>query len=314
VRAAILREYGRTPELGEFPDPDSVREAGQTVVEVLAAGLNPVDITIASGHFYGGTLPLPSVVGREGLGRTADGEVAYFDGVVPPYGAFAARVPVYADALIPLPEGIDPALATCFGIAGIAAWTALEWRARLRAGETVLVLGASGVVGGIAVQAARLLGAGRVVAAARDAAGLDRALARGADAGVRLGVGGVVDALREACGGSGPDVVIDPLWGEPAAAAVEACAPEARLIQIGQSAGSHSTLSSFAVRGKSLAILGHANIRVPREVKRAAYLRMVEHASEGRLTIEIERVPLDRVAEAWERQRRSPGLKLVIVP
>jgi len=253
-------------------------------------------------------------VGREGVGRAPDGALAYFDGPVAPYGAFAERALVSSESLIPLPEDVDPALATCFGIAGLAGWLALEWRAQLREGETVLVLGASGVVGGIAVQAARLLGAGRVVAAARDAGGLERARARGADAVVQLGgAENLAEAMREACDG-GPDVVIDPLWGEPAAAAVEACRPEARLIQVGQSAGSHSSLSSAAIRGKALAILGHTNGRVPREVRRAAYTRMIEDAVAGRLTVDLETVPLDKVAEAWERQRRSPGRKLVIVP
>jgi NADPH:quinone reductase-like Zn-dependent oxidoreductase len=312
VRAAILREYGQTPELGDFPDPEPAE--GQSVVEVVAAGLNPVDISIASGRFYGGPPSLPCVVGREGVGRARDGELAYFDGPVPPYGSFAERTLVASESLVPLPGDIDPALATCFGIAGLAAWLSLEWRAKLRAGETVLVLGASGVVGAVAVQAARLLGAGRVVAAARDADGLERARLRGAHEVVQLGATeNLGDALRDACDG-GPDVVIDPLWGEPAAAAVEACRPEARVIQIGQSAGTHSTISSAAVRGKALSILGHANFRAPREVRRAAYLRMIEEAAAGRLVVEFERVPLAKIAEAWERQRSSPGRKLVIVP
>lgn len=286
----------------------------QTVVAVLAAGLNPVDISIASGSFYQGAAPLPSVAGREGVGRTSTGELVYFDAPVPPYGSFAERTLVYSESLITIPQEIDPALATCFGIAGLAAWVSLEWRARLRAGETVLVLGASGVVGDIAVQAARLLGAGRVVAAARSASGLERARRRGADEVVQLGgTENLAEALREACAG-GPDVVIDPLWGEPAAAASEACNAEARLIQIGQSAGAESTLSSAVVRGKALSILGYTNFRAPREVTRAAYTQMIEHAVAGRLTVDVELVPLEKVAAAWERQRSSPGRKLVIVP
>jgi NADPH:quinone reductase-like Zn-dependent oxidoreductase len=312
MRAAILREYGQVPEIGEFPDPEPAE--GQAVVEVVAAGLNPVDISIASGSFYQAAAPLPYVVGREGVGRTADGEVVYFDSPVPPYGSFAERTLVESGSLIPLPVEIDPALATCFGIAGVAAWVPLERRAELREGETVLVLGASGVLGGIAVQAARLLGAGRVVAAARSQDGLERARARGADAAVQFGAtDNLVEALREACAG-GPDVVIDPLWGEPAAAAIQACAPKARFIQIGQSAGAHSSIASAAVRGKALSILGHANVHVPFEVKRAAYTKMVEHAAAGRLIVDIERVPLENIADAWNRQRSSPGHKLVIVP
>ncbi len=312
MRAAILHHYGEAPQPGDFPGP--VPAEGQTVIEVSAAGLNPVDISMASGSFYQGRVPLPCVAGREGVGRTSDGELVYFAAPVPPYGSFAEWTLVDSESPIPLPEDVDPALATCFGIAGLAAWLALEWRARLRDGETVLVLGASGVVGGIAVQAARLLGAGRVIAAARARDGLERARSRGADDVVQLdGAGNLAEAFREACVG-GPDVVIDPLWGEPAAAAIEACRPEARLVQIGQSAGSHSSIASAAVRGKGLAILGHANFRAPREVKIAAYMQMIEHATAGRLTVDIERVPLENVVDAWNRQRSSPGRKLVIMP
>jgi NADPH2:quinone reductase len=307
MRAAVVHAYGEAPRVDELADPEPDPSAGREVVSLVAGGLNPVDISIASGSFAGASVPLPYIAGREGVGRAADGSLVYFEGAVFPAGAFAERALVDTASLIPLPDGIDPALAVCFGIAGVAAWVPLETRAGLRSGETVLVLGAGGVVGSIAVQAARVLGAGRVVAASRDAAGLERARAHGADAIVQIGaVDDLALALREACGG-GADVVVDPLWGEPAAAAAAASKPNARLVQIGQSAGSHSSIASADVRHKQLAILGHANARVPPESKRSAYLRMIEHAMAGRLTVSLERVPLERVGEAWERQRGLAG-------
>jgi NADPH:quinone reductase-like Zn-dependent oxidoreductase len=312
VRAAVLREYGAAPELQEFQDPDPA--AGQVVLEVLAAALNPVDVSIASGTFYGGVPELPYVVGREGVGRDPDGRRVYFDGPVAPFGSFAERTLVEEVSTIPLPDGVGDGLAVCCGIAGLAAWLALEWRAGLREGETVLVLGASGVVGQIGVQAARLLGAGRVVAAARTPESLERAAQLGADATVRIGEpDDLTEAFREATGG-GADVVVDPLWGEPAAAAIEATNRGARVIQIGQSAGARASISSSAVRGRMLSILGHTNFAAGPEVKRAAYLRMVGHAAAGELTADVERVPLDEVADAWERQRAGAHRKLVIVP
>lgn len=313
MRAAILHEHGKPPEPGDFEDPAPAE--GQVVVDVEAAGLNPVDLSIASGSYFAGAPPLPSVVGREGVGRTDDGTLVYFDRPAVPYGSFAERAPVDRSSLIPLPVELDPALATCFGIAGLAAWLALEWRARVTDGETVLVLGASGVVGQIAVQAARLLGAGRVVAAARDRDLLAAARERGADATVEIGaVDDLAGALREACGGDGPNVVVDPLWGEPAAAAIEACAPRARLVQLGQSAGAEASLRSAAIRGKLLAILGHVNWAAPDDVKRPAYERMVEHAAAGRIEVDVERVPLEEVAGAWRRQQQSPHHKIAILP
>ena len=312
MRAAILREYGQSPVPGEFDEPEPGE--GQVVVDVLAAGMNPVDLAMTSGSFYAGSPPLPSVVGREGVGHAPDGRLVYFDSPIAPYGSFAEKALVDADSIISLPAELDSKLAVAFGIAGLAAWLALEWRAQVKEGETVLVLGASGVVGQIAVQAAKLLGAARVVAAARSAEGLQRAQKLGADATVQIGQ---VDDLAKAfmdSSGDGVDVVIDPVWGEPAAAALEACRAHGRLVQIGQSAGPHATIVSATVRGKMLAILGHTNFRAPQELKRAAYERMVEHAARGELTVDVEWMALDQAAEAWKRQKSSPHHKLVIVP
>jgi NADPH2:quinone reductase len=311
VRAAIVREYGQAPDLGEWDEPSGGE--GQAVVDVLAAGLNPVDLRIASGRYITGPPPLPYVAGREGVGRMGEADV-YFDGPIHPFGSFAERTLIDPASAVPIPDGLDPALAVCFGIAGLAAWLALEWRAQLQPGETVLVLGASGVVGQIAVQGARLLGAGRVVAATRSEEGLRRASRRGADATVRLGAGDdLAAAFREATAG-GADVVVDPLWGEPAAAAIEAINPRGRLVQLGQSAGAQATVSSATLRGRSASILGHTNMMAPQEVKQAAYRRMVEHAAAGELVVEVERVALRDAPQAWRRQAESPGEKLVIVP
>ncbi len=281
---------------------------------MLAAGLNPVDIALASGSFYAGAPDLPSVVGREGVGRTAGGELVYFDRPVPPGGSLAERAAVDTEALFPVPGEVPAELAVAFGIAGLAAWLALEWRAELREGETVLVLGASGVVGQIAVQAAKLLGAGYVVAAARSEEGLARAGELGADAAVKLdSADDLAEAFREAAVG-GLDVIVDPLWGEPGAAAIHAASSWARIVQIGQSAGAEATIPSADVRGKSLSILGHTNAATPVEVRRAAFTRMVKHAGAGELTVPVETVPLADAAAAWERQREGPGVKLVVVP
>jgi NADPH:quinone reductase-like Zn-dependent oxidoreductase len=312
VRAAILTAYGQTPEIGEFDDP--VPGDGSAVVDVLAAGMNPVDIRMASGQFYGGNPPLPSVVGREGIGRTAEGRTVYFETPLPPYGSFAERSLIDPSTTYAVPEGLDPAHAVVFGIAGLAGWLALEYRARVREGETVLVLGASGVVGQVAVQAAKLLGAGRVVAAARSEDGLRRATEHGADATVQIGaVDDLAEAFRDACDG-GADVVVDPVWGEPAVAAMVAMNQRGRLVQLGESAGAVATAPSAPIRGKTLDVLGYTSFSVPPEDKRVAYERMVKYAAAGELSVEVERVPLEDVASVWERQRNSPGVKLVIVP
>jgi len=314
MRAAILRQYDATPELGEFDDPTDAD--GAVAAEVLAAGLNPVDIRKAAGAFpLAPKPPLPSVAGWEGVVRMPDGSRAYFAEPVPPFGALAERTLVDPVSAFPVPYGVDDGVAVALGIAGLAGWLAVEWSGKLRAGEAVLVLGASGTVGQVAVQAARLLGAGRVVAAARSESGLERARELGADAVVQIGaVDDLADAFRSASGGGGFDLIVDPLWGAPAEAAGKAAAPFGRLVALGQSAGLEATFSSADVRNNALRIVGHTNYKVPPADRRAAYERMCAHAAAGELTADYERVPLDDVASAWERLRSGPGAKLVVVP
>lgn len=323
MRAAWIEQVGGLPSLRDLPDP--VRGEGQVLVEVRAAPLNPIDLSTAAGRFYGGLPDVPYVPGKEGVGRVLEGDSlepgkrVWFlaPGGHGGDGALAERATVVEARAVELPEAIDDAPAACFGIAGLAAWLALEHRARLQEGETVLVLGASGAVGQVAIQAARVMGAGRVVAAARSLEGLERARALGADATVELGGGEAADVLgerlREAAGG-GVDVSVDPLWGEPAVAAAHAAAKGGRIVQLGQSAGAEARLPSALVRGKALTILGHANAAVPHEITADAYRRMLGHAVAGRLAVAHEVLPLERVTEAWESQARSPGRKLVLAP
>lgn len=315
MHAAVLHEHGATPVHETFEEP--VAGDGQVVVEVAAAGVNPVDVRKASGAFVSGPPPLPSVVGSEGVGRIAgDGRRVYFGAPVAPFGAFAERVLVGAEDPVELPDGIDDGVAVALGVSGLAAWLPLAWRAQLRPGETVLVLGATGVVGQLAVQAARLLGAGRIVAAGRDPQMLERAAQLGADALVDLGAAegdDLTEALREAAGGE-LDVVHDPLWGAPAAAALEALGVGGRLVQLGESAGAQATLPSAPIRGRHLDVRGYMNYLVPPEVRRDAYRTLVEHAVAGRIAIDVERLPLAQIAEAWERVQRSAHRKLVLVP
>lgn len=311
MRAAVLTAHGAVPELQEHRDPEPA--SGAVVLEVAAAAMNPIDVRVATGQFPLERYDVPYVAGKEGIGRRDDGALFYFEYSRKPFGAFAERTLVDEGDLLPVPEGLDPALAVCLGVSGLAAWLGLEWRGRLAEGETVLVLGASGVVGQIAVQAARLLGAGRVVAAARDEASLERAGRLGADALVSLAGADYGAALKDAAGG-GYDLVLDPLWGEPAVAAIGCLKPFGRVVQLGQSAGAEATLTSAAVRSTPIDLLGYTNYTVGEERKREAYATMAAHAAAGDIRVEIERLSLDDVPDAWQRQGSSPHAKLVIVP
>ena len=318
MRAAVIEQIGEPPSAGEAPDP--TRGEGQALVEVTAAPINPIDVAIGAGKFYAGSPEVPYVPGKEGFGRVleADGHEpgtrVYFEtpGGLGGNGSFGERAVVAAEELVAVEDEIDDALAASLGIAGLAAWLSLEWRAKLAQGETVLVLGASGAVGILAVQAAKLMGAGRVVAAARDAEALERARERGADATVDLGAGGhLTEAFREAAGG-GLDVIVDPLWGPPAVAALQAANQDARLVHLGQSAAPEATIPSGPLRGNTLTILGHTSLTASREVKSEAYLKLVSHAAAGRLVLDTETLALDDVSDAWQRQSSFPHRKLVL--
>jgi NADPH:quinone reductase len=317
MRAAVVSELGRPPELGDVPEPEP--GDGEVLLEVAASSLNPIDIAVGAGRFYGGHPPTPYVAGAEAVGRVAgDGGLVWAAGSgigVARNGALAERAAVPEASLTPVPEGAEAEAAVAVGIAGMAGWLPLVWRAPVREGETVLVLGATGTAGLVAVQAARLLGAGRVIAAGRDPERLARAADVGADETVRIGeTEDLARALKRASGGDGPSLVFDPLWGEPLVAALDAAATGARVVNVGQSAGAEATIRSGFVRGKQLDLLGYSNFAVPRDVVRDEYRRLVEHAVAGAIRVDVERVSLDNIAEAWERQAAGAHAKLVVVP
>jgi NADPH2:quinone reductase len=212
---------------GDFkePQPDAVHQ----VADVVLGALNPADLAIAAGRY--GEVELPCVAGLEGIARLSGGALVYFNRPPPPFGSLAQYAPLDPSAVFAIPEGLDPGLAVSLGIAGLAAWLPLTWRARVQPGESVLILGATGVVGQIGVQAAKLLGAGRVVAAGRDRQTLERLKDRGADATVVL-EGDYRQALKDAAGDG----------------------------------------------------------------------------------LEVERLPLSRIADAWEMQDRGPHHKITLVP
>jgi NADPH2:quinone reductase len=313
LRAARITEYGGSPSVVEI-EPPEIGE-GRVEVEVELAGINPVDLAIASGRFDAGAPPLPYTPGLEGIGLMPDGQRVWFDRPMYPVGSLAERCSVDPATAIPVPDGVAPAEAIAFGVAGMAAWLPLSWRGKLEEGESVLILGASGSVGQIAVQAARLLGAGRVVAAARSEAGREKALGLGADAAISTegSSEAVADLIREACPG-GPDLVLDGLWGAPAEAALAAIAPHGRLLQVGNSAAKEAQVTAGPLRGGLVSILGHRNFHAPVEVQAEAFRRMCALSASGELVIETQVFDLDSVADAWKLQATSPGRKLAVAP
>lgn len=291
MRGAQITELGSPPQIVELADAGGVR--------IEAVSLNPLDIAVGDGVFYGGHPLLPYVPGCEAAGRTEDGAAVYLfgdgRGVAKP-GFLAERVDAPGAVMTRLPVEVDPALAAVAGIAGTAAWVAVSSKAKVGPGDRVLVLGATGAVGRIAVQAAELLGATMVVGASRG------------------GGGGTVpvDRLEGVFGAEGFTVCIDPVWGVPLAHALTHAARHARVVHVGQSAGAEASLRSADVRSKELTIQGHSNFALTPEERERAYLEVLDHLNSGRIVLPIERYPLDRAAEAWERQRSGPGGKVVV--
>jgi NADPH2:quinone reductase len=292
VRAARLHELGGTPVVEDVDEP-----SGDLVLDVTSSALNPVDISTANGRFYGGTPAFPYTVGSEAVGRASDGRRLWYYG----RGTMAERAAVADPNLaVEIPDGVDDGLALACGTAGLTGWLAVSWRAPVRPDDTVLVLGASGTLGGVAVQGAKLLGAKRVVGAARRV----DAIVDAADEKVALDGAAELPAAT---------LIVDGLWGEPLESALAAAERGVRVVQLGQSAGATATLQSAWVRGKVANVLGHSLGAVPHDALATGYRELCGHARDGRIRFAVETYDLDRIADAWARQSSgSPGAKIVV--
>jgi NADPH:quinone reductase len=356
VRAAIVESLGRPPAPADVPEPR--RGPGEALVRIHAAALNPVELHIWNGHFFDGPPRPPYVIGLEGVGvveegeRLAPGTRVRVEYVHPGYGrdgavaefAVAPEEPDASDrasqaSMAPIADGLGDAEAAALGVPVFTALMCLERAQRAGAsleGAHVLVTGATGAVGLIAVQLAKLMGAARVVAAGRNAERLERARELGADAVVELGAGAEsrgVDAF--AAGATGPDsgtaalrdrfaqaaagrldIALDPLWGEPARAAIDALTRDGVYVSFGQAAAPVAELSGIPMRNHRVTLVGHSGAWATPQERQAALARAHDLASQagGRLTLDTEEVGLDEIAGAWERLSRSAGRRLVVRP
>jgi NADPH:quinone reductase-like Zn-dependent oxidoreductase len=319
MKAAVLHELGGIPRYEDFPDP--VAGEGEVIIDVKAVALENVDKLVAAGTHYASEsliTELPSVPAFDGVGALPDGTLVGFARPRPPYGALAQKTVVPAGSFVPIPEGLDPAVATVLGtaITGMSITTA----AGFVPGETVLVQGATGVAGRLAVKVARLLGAGRIVATGRDSGKLREVQALGADTVISTKVcdDELAQAYRDARG-DGYDVVVDFLWGRPTEILLHTLIPQAfafpkptRLIQIGESAGTTLTLAASSLRTSGVEIYG-ASKGLDAATIGQVYAQVVTWAQSGELTFDMETVPLSDIAAAWQRTDLG-GKRLVVIP
>jgi NADPH:quinone reductase-like Zn-dependent oxidoreductase len=309
MHGAVLHNTGDIPQYGEFVEPAG--DLPGVVVEVRAAGLNPSDRGWAQGLIEP-DLPLPRIVGNEGVG-VLDGQRVYFERSKPPFGSFGDKAVTAAEDVIALDDAIDDFAALTIGIAGLAPWVSMETAARLQPGESVLVLGASGPVGRMAVHAGRLMGASRVVAAARHRPSLDALVASGvADAAVQLGTDHDMQAIADSAGG-GYDVIMDLLYGPYLVAALDAATFKGRVVTIGRNFAHEATIPQNSLLGKQ--IISYTNFWYPSSVKRDAYRRMMRHVIAGDINIPYRVAPMTDVAAVWaESMTTSPHQKLIFTP
>lgn len=304
MKAAIIAPDGSFT-LAEHPAPQTTAEAH--LITVTAAGIGPTDLMRAKGFF--GPVAAPYVPGGEGVGTLADGTRVYFGHSIAPFGAVAEQTLVADAEVWPCPAQLADDQVIALAISGTGALIPLE-EARIQPGDNVLILGATGPVGQIGLQIARIMGAGHVVAAARSADKLAALKARRlADATVQLGTGDDEQALKAASNG-GFDVVLDVIYGPPAEAAMRATRPGARMMSIGVQAGQTVALSL-----RDLVFRSHIGVGTgqrPAAERRAAFERLMAMAADGTLVVDTAIYPFERADEAWAAQAGSPHAKIVI--
>jgi NADPH:quinone reductase-like Zn-dependent oxidoreductase len=306
MRAAIVRRAGQPPVYADFAEP--VPQSGENRITVTAAAISQVVKSRASGTHYSASSRFPFVVGIDGVGRLENGGRVYF--VLPrePYGSMAEQTVVPTGQCLPLPDGLDDVAAAAIAIPGMSSWAAYKERAKLKAGETVLVNGASGTAGRLAVQIAKHLGAKKVIATGRNAEVLRSLAALGADVTIPLvdSEATLEDSFKEQFA-AGVDVVVDYLWGKTAerlliaAAKAGAEAVPIRFVQIGAVSGSNITLPSAILRSSAIELMGSGINSIPRERFVNAIGEVLQATAPGGFQIAAKPVPLSEVEQAWPK-------------
>ncbi len=322
MKAAVLHQIGDLPKFEDFPDPQPSAE--ELLIQVKAVALENIDKALVKGtHFASGQFlsKLPSIVGTDGIGTLEDGTLVGFGGIQPPYGSLAEKTVIRKGYYVPIPEGVDAVTAAALPASTLTSLFPLKWGAKLQPGETVLINGATSVTGVLAIQVAKLLGAGRVIGTGRHAETLATLPQLGADAVIDLNQ--PEEALIQALGQEvekGVDVILDCLWGRPTELIIKALTPReisfakrrVRLIQIGEMAGTAITLPAEALRTSGLEIMGGGAGLTPEAMGEGTQL-MWELLKAGKLTLEIVKAPLSEIESAWQRTDLH-GKRLVVVP
>jgi len=324
MKAAVVKVWGQSPTYTDFPDPVATESA--MVADVEASALTNLTRGLVSGNHYASKeIRLPAVPGVDGVARLDDDRRVY-TGAIAPYGMMAERTLINPHGAVELPEHVDSVTAAAVPNPGVSAWMSLEHAAAVRPGDHILVLGATGVTGSIAVQLARsVFGAGRVVVAGRDVSRLEWLRTVGADDAIALGNSDLGDRVAAQHAERPFDAVLDYLWGEPAEQALTAMAsshPAAhyhatRFVQIGSMAGPTLNLPAGLLRGNGITLAGVGLGSVPLEVlaraRTEALPRLFAMVATGELQLRTKACPLTDVEQAWTAPEPS-GTRVVLTP
>ncbi|HTQ04089.1 MAG TPA: zinc-binding alcohol dehydrogenase family protein [Polyangiaceae bacterium] len=317
MKAAVVRDFAAAPRYETHPEP-AAGGAGVPVT-VLAAALSPRVRSGAAGRHYTSSGALPLVPGLDGVGTLADGRRVYFLAENERLGTMAERTLAEPSLTVDVPDGLDAPAVAALMLPAISSWVALTQRVHLERGESVLVLGATGTSGQLAVQIAKHLGASQIVAAGRNEAGLERARAFGAQRVVRLS-GTDADGRAVAEAASEVDVVLDYLWGTVTSAVLptlgRARAAESRALRwvlVGSAAGDEIALSSVLLRKRNLQVLGSGQGAVPTEAMFGAAPEVLRALAAGKLTVNARAVSLSEVERFWSAPLDA-GERLVFTP
>lgn len=320
MKAAIVAAAGNQPEYGDFRDPAD--SEGMELITVRASALSQFSKSRSAGSHYSSERVFPAVAGADGVGRTADGRRVYFVLPQAPFGALAEKSLAPKAHCVTVPTTVDDATAAAIANPGMSAWAALVERGRLQPGETVLINGATGTAGRLAVQLAKHLGAARIIGTGRNEADLQELASFGIEvlplsleAGKSRGTRQHEDALI-AQFGRGIDLVIDYLWGDSAktiivaiAKAVEDAHP-VRFVHVGGASGQENVeLPGAALRSSAIHLMGSGVKSVPFPKLLAAIRNVFNAVVPANLQIATRIVPLPAIAEAWN----APGKPRVVV-
>jgi NADPH2:quinone reductase len=313
MNAAVVHSFNSPPRYEAFPDP--VLGDGELIVHVVAAGLHPIVRALARGTHYSSTGQLLFIPGVDGAGQLEDGTRVYFGASRPPYGSFAEKSITAGWLCVPLPEGLDEPTAAGIANPGMSSWAALKARAKFTAGESVLILGATGIAGKLSVQIAKRLGARRVIAAGRNPQALEELEGLGADAIIPLTQEGdaLVSAFRNEIAENGIDVVLDYVWGSPAEAVLAAisqkglkhAAARIRYIQVGSSAAPTIMLPAATLRSSGLELLGSGFGSASMDEIMQAVREFFEAAAKTPFQVSLRTVPLREIEAVWDSPERD---------